>query len=367
LDDADLAVGSGRYPHVSTKGLVWGLGNMNLDANKIKRLSDAVIADDKGQQARNFSRIRSGFIAAVLSMAVLGLAINNTYVLHILIIALIWCIVVASWDLLIGYSGILNFAQLVFFAVGGYASQMLALQLGFSAFPAIIASMVIAAIFGLLIALPCLRLRGEYIALFTFAVHLAFPAILQLGRNYGTGGSAGLMGGQSIEFLGMQLRSGDRVGWYFLMLGITAACLWLIYFVLLRGRMGLAFTALRDAEQAAQSLGVNDIRFRLLSFAVSAGLTGLAGALYASYLGVITPAVLGNEFFLIAMTMLCVGGLGRFPGVILGAFIITIGNELLREFGEYRLLLLGAVVVASMVWLPQGIAAWLKIPKIPFR
>lgn len=323
--------------------------------------------DGPARQARILRRSQMGFALAVAALAGLGVVVESNYVLHILILTLIWCIVVASWDLLMGYAGLMNFAQLVFFAVGGYASQMLALQAGFAALPAVLASIGIAAVFGLLVGLPCLRLRGEYVALFTFGVHLAFPALLQLGRNHGTGGSAGLMGGQPLQFLGYTLTSGDKSGWFFLMLAATSFCVWLIYFLLLRGRMGLAFIALRDAEQAARVLGVNEVRYRLLSFMISAGLTGLAGALYANYVGVIAPTVLGNEFFLIAMTMLCIGGMGRFPGVILGAFAITIGNELLRELGQYRLLVLGVIVVASTIWLPRGIAAWLNIPRLPFR
>ncbi|MDN2565757.1 branched-chain amino acid ABC transporter permease [Aquibium sp. A9E412] len=319
------------------------------------------------QQAGFLRRSQIAFATSVACLAGLGLAIESNYLLHILILALIWCVVVASWDLLMGYAGLMNFGQLVFFAVGGYASQMLALQAGLGALPSLFVAVAASASFGLLVGLPCLRLRGEYVALFTFAVHLAFPTLLQLGRNHGTGGSAGLMGGQPLELFGYSLTSADKTAWFFLMLAIASFCVWLIYFVLLRGRMGLAFIALRDAEQAARVLGVNEVRYRLLSFVISAGLTGLAGALYANYLGVIAPTVLGNEFFLIAMTMLCVGGMGRFPGVILGAFVITIGNELLREFGEYRLLILGVIVVASTIWLPHGIAAWLKIPRLPFR
>lgn len=319
------------------------------------------------QQAKVLRRSQVGFALGIAVLAALGFVVKSNYILHILILTLIWCIVVASWDLLMGYAGLMNFAQLVFFAVGGYASQMLALQMELAAVPAVVASIGIAAVFGLLVGLPCLRLRGEYVALFTFGVHLAFPAVLQLGRSHGTGGSAGLMGGQPLQFWGYTLTSGDKVGWFFLMLAATSFCVWLIYFVLLRGRMGLAFIALRDAEQAARVLGVNEVRYRLISFVISAGLTGLAGALYANYVGVIAPTVLGNEFFLIAMTMLCVGGMGRFPGVILGAFSITIGNELFRELGQYRLLVLGVIVVASTIWLPRGLAAWLKIPRLPFR
>ncbi len=88
---------------------------------------------------------------------------------------------------------------------------------------------------------------------------------------------------------------------------------------------------------------------------ISAAITGVAGALYARYIGVVTPSILETEFFLIVMLMLCVGGMGLFPGAVLGAFIITIGNELLRSVGEYRLLVLGVTVLISVLFLPNGL------------
>ena len=88
---------------------------------------------------------------------------------------------------------------------------------------------------------------------------------------------------------------------------------------------------------------------------ISAAITGIAGAIYARYIGVVTPSILETEFFLIVMLMLCVGGMGLFPGAVLGAFIITIGNELLRSVGEYRLLVLGVTVLISVLFLPNGL------------
>ncbi|WP_447588482.1 branched-chain amino acid ABC transporter permease [Aquipseudomonas campi] len=295
------------------------------------------------------------FIGGIAALAVAGLLIDSSYLLHILILAMLWCLVVASWDLLMGFAGILNFGQLVFFAVGGYASQMLAMQAGLTPLVALASSVIICALFGLLIGLPCLRLRGEYVALFTFAVHLAFPTLLQQGRPFGTGGSGGLMGGTPLEIAGYSFVTADKTAWYFLALGIMAFCVWLIYFVLLKGRWGRAFIVLRDAEVPAKSLGVNEFGYKLLVFMLSAAITGLAGALYTNYVGVITPNILGNEFFLIVMVMLCVGGLGRFPGVLIGAFVITLGNEYLRDYGQYRLILLGLAVIVTLLVLPNGL------------
>ncbi|MBF2979639.1 branched-chain amino acid ABC transporter permease, partial [Pseudomonas aeruginosa] len=175
------------------------------------------------------------------------------------------------------------------------------------------------------------------------------------GRAFGTGGSGGLMGAEPLSIGGLVFASGDKQAWFFLMLALSALSVWLIYQVLLKGRWGRAFIVLRDAEVPARSLGVNDYGYKLLVFSLSAALTGLAGALYTSYMGVITPNVLGNEFFLIVMVMLCVGGLGRFPGVLIGAFVITLGNEVLREYSQFRLILLGLLVIITLLVLPNGL------------
>ena len=163
------------------------------------------------------------------------------------------------------------------------------------------------------------------------------------------------MGIPPFEAFGYTLSVVDKIGWYYLSLAVAVATAYLVYSVILPGRLGRAFVALRDSEDFARSVGVNDYHFKLIAFSLSGMVTGIAGALYAHYLGVVTPKILGNEFFLMVMLMISVGGIGRFPGVILGAFIITIGNELLRDTGQYRLLILGTCVVFSILFLPNGI------------
>lgn len=294
----------------------------------------------------------AGAAALVLASGPLWL---NDYFLHVLILCFIWTIVVAAWDLTIGYAGIFNFAQLALFSVGGYGSAMLAMRLGLPPLAAMAGAAVVTGIFGFLLALPCLRLKGEYVALFTFSVHLALPTFLEKGRAFGTGGATGLMGIPPVKLFGVTLNTANKTGWYLLALAAAAVAVWLIYAVIVRSRAGRSFVALRDAEDFARSLGVDDMRAKLLLFTLSAAITGFGGALYTHYIGVITPRVLGNEFFLLAMVMLSIGGMGRFPGVILGVFVVMIGNELLREFGQYRLLILGIAVVAVVIWLPDGL------------
>ncbi|HXV26183.1 MAG TPA: branched-chain amino acid ABC transporter permease [Alphaproteobacteria bacterium] len=291
----------------------------------------------------------------LLIFAGLGLILESSYIFHVLILCFLWSIVVAGWDLVLGYAGIFNFAQLVFFAVGAYASGMLSISMGFHPIVALLIAAVVAGLFGLLIGLPCLRLRGEYVALFTFAVHLALPPLIIQGRALGTGGSTGLIGVPPLQAFGLTMHTVDKQAWYFLTLAAAALVLYAVYFRVLRGKLGKAFVAMRDAEDFARALGVNEYKHKLIAFILSATITGFAGALYAHYIGVVTPKILGNEFFLMVMLMLSVGGLGRFPGAILGAFAITIGNELLRDTGQYRLLLLGTCVVLVILLVPEGL------------
>jgi branched-chain amino acid transport system permease protein len=295
--------------------------------------------------------------AAVAVLALGGMVITDSYIQHVLILCFLWCMVAAAWDLTLGYAGIFNYAQIALFATGAYATAMLTLKLGVPPLPAIALAVAITTLLSLVIALPCLRLQGEYVALFTFSVHLAMPPLIQLAKGWGTGGTMGLMGVPSIAIFGFTLGPLNKIGWYYLALAAAAASVYVIYFIVLKSRTGRAFVALRDSANFARSLGINEFKYRLLAFTLSALITGLAGALYAHYTSVVTPKILGNEFILLAIVMLAIGGIGRFPGAVLGAFVVTILNELLRDAGTYRLLILGILVVLTLLWLPHGLAS----------
>jgi len=298
---------------------------------------------------------RIPFLLVVGGFAIAGLLIDQRTLFNILILFFIWSIVVSAWDLITGYTGLFSFAQLVFFAVGAYAAAMLTINYGVAPLVALPLAGLIGGAVGMLVGLPCLRLRGEYVAMFTFAVHLALPSLIVQGRSIGTVGATGLMGLPPIELFGQTLVTGNKVAWYYFALLVAAAMIYLIYYVILPRKWGMAFVTIRDAEMFARSLGVNEYKYKLLAFTLSAAITGIAGAIYALYIGVASPRLLGNEFFLMVMLMLAVGGLGRFPGVILGALLITVGNEMLRGTGEFRLLLLGCAVVVVLLLLPSGV------------
>ncbi|MFC4732317.1 branched-chain amino acid ABC transporter permease [Salipiger abyssi] len=308
----------------------------------------------------HYLRDSLAFLGCAMAFLAAGLVIGENYVFHILILICIWSAVIAGWDLLIGYAGVFNYAQLVFFAVGAYGSAMLSVSGGLPALAAIPLAAGIGGLFGALIAIPSARLKGEYVALFTFAVHLALPSILQQTRGLGTGGSTGILGLPPISLFGQTFYAIDKQAWFLMALIVAVICIYLIYFVVLRSRFGLALLAMRDAPAFSEALGVNGRRYQIAAFAISAAITAFAGAFYAHYTAVVTPRILGTEFFLMAMVMLAIGGMGRFPGALLGVCVVVIGNEVLRSFDSYRLVALGLIVIGSVIFLPDGLGGFLS-------
>lgn len=281
---------------------------------------------------------------------------SNQYIMHILIMCLIYGVVAVGWDFMMGYAGIFTFGQFGFFAVGAYASGMLTLYAGIPVPFGILLAGLITAGTGIIIGLPCLGLKGAYIALVTFAFHMILVPLINsdLGRAMGTGGTRGLLDIPTLVVGGYSFSVTDKIPWYYLLLGITFLSLFIIYKIT-HSSIGLAFVSLRDSDKLAKSLGVDEFKHKLMVFAISAFLTGIIGAFYAHYVGIVSTRILGLDIFLMVMVMLVIGGMGRFPGAAIGAFIVIFLNEALRPLGEFRLFILGAIVVAVTVLQPEGL------------
>lgn len=280
----------------------------------------------------------------------------NRYIMNILTTCLIWAVVAASWDLLLGFAGIFSFGQVAFFVTGAYGSAILTRDFGISPWFGILAGGVIAGGLGLLVCLPCLRLKGAYIALATFAVHMILEPLLKskIGISLGTGGPQGLFIIPPLRLGGYTFSTMEPVPCFYVALGIFLVSLLIIYRIIF-SVWGLAFLALRDSEVFAKSLGVNDFKYKLLVFGVSALLTGSVGAYYAHHVQLLSPRMLSLDLFLTLMVMLVLGGIGRFPGAVIGALIATFFSEMLRPLETYRGLVFGGTVVLLVIFMPQGI------------
>jgi branched-chain amino acid transport system permease protein len=272
----------------------------------------------------------------------------DRFVLHVASLALIWAVVASYWNLTNGFAGITSLGNMGFFAIGAYTSAVLAKELNLVPWVTMpLGALVTAALVTVLVGLPVLRLRGIYIALLTLAFADALPSVITIFRGW-TGGGIGLLG---IPELLEDLEKWQA--YYFALAFFVLAELALV--LVIRGAPGLAFVALRDSEAFAQALGVDRFKEGLRVFAISAFFTGFAGALYAHVLGQVSPAMLGIEQFLMVISMWMLGGAGTLLGPILGAAIITFGNEYLRVAGSLRLGLLGLAIVVTVLFFPGGI------------
>ncbi|MFZ7128422.1 MAG: branched-chain amino acid ABC transporter permease [Desulfobacterales bacterium] len=302
-------------------------------------------------------RMTLSLTAIFAAMALLPVFFGGVdHIMHILIMCLVWAIVASCWDLIMGFAGIFSFGQVAFFVIGAYTSAILSIELSVPPLLAVWAAGAVAAASGALVGIPCLRLKGAYIALVTFAVHMILEPFLKsgMGRAIGTGGSRGLLTIPPIELFGVTFNADHKVAVFYLALGLAVGCSVVILMVI-RSFWGTAFLALKDSEQFAASLGVSAFRYKLAVFALTSFLTGIAGGFYAHYVGMLSTRMLGIDLFVTLMIMLVIGGIGKFPGAILGAIVTVTLNEALSPLGAYRPLTLGALVVILVLLLPNGI------------
>jgi branched-chain amino acid transport system permease protein len=219
----------------------------------------------------------------------------------------------------------------------------------------------ITAAIGVLVGLPCLRLKGAYIALVTFAVHMILEPFLKsdMGRFIGTGGSRGILTIPPIQLFGNTFSSAAPVPFFYLTLILSILCT-VIILIVIKSYWGTAFLALKDSEDFAASLGVSAFKYKLMVFALTSFLTGMIGGFYGHYVGMLSTRMLGIDLFVTLMIMLVIGGIGEYPGAILGAFITVTLNEMLSPLGPYRPLMLGALVVVLVLILPDGVVGLIR-------
>lgn len=275
-----------------------------------------------------------------------------------MILSAIYGILALGLNLVVGFLGILSVAHGAFFGVGAYTLGILTVKYGVSFWPALGLSTGVAGIIGLSFALPCLGLKGDYLALATFGFAVAafdlFNNLLDLTR--GPMGIPGIPGPELPTLLG-----GAKPA--FLLLTVTL--LGLSFFILnrlIRSPWGRILRAIRDQELVVSISGKNVKNYKLTAFMLSSALAGMAGALYASYLSYIHPSNFTPMLSIIALCMTVLGGLGSLAGSLLGAALLVIFPELLRFMpipnamaGTLNQFIYGSVMVVMMLRRPQGL------------
>lgn len=265
------------------------------------------------------------------------------YFLQVLTVIMINSILAVSLNLVTGYTGQLSLGHATFMGIGAYAATLLTLQLGFPFLASIILGAIVAAIFGFVKGVPTLRLKGDYLAIATLGFGEITKNIL-LNLEI-TGGPMGLRGIPKVTNI-----------------YIATTALILVIFSLNRimnSRVGKSFIAIREDELAAEAMGINTAKFKILAFTIGAFYAGIAGGLYAFLFRYINPKDFNFMNSIEILCMVVLGGMGNTYGAILGAFIITVLPELLRVvspvIAQYRMVLYGLLLVIMMIVKPQGI------------
>lgn len=314
-----------------------------------------------------------GFAAFAFAVVLPFLPFSNRYVVDIATTFLIYVMLGWGLNIVVGLAGLLDLGYVAFYAVGAYSYALIATQLGWSFWLCLPLAGAFAAMFGIMLGFPVLRLRGDYLAIVTLGFGEIIRIVLTNWVDF-TRGPDGISGiprpsffGASFgrtapdggvtfsELLGIDYSSQHRVVFlYFLILALAA----LTNLFTLRMRKlptGRAWEALREDEIACRSLGINPTNVKLSAFALGAMFAGFAGAFFSTRQGFVSPESFTFMESAIILAIVVLGGMGSQTGVVLAAFALVILPEWFREFEQYRMFLFGAAMVLIMVLKPTGV------------
>ncbi len=286
------------------------------------------------------------------------------YFLNILIIGGIFSILSVSLDIACGYVGILSLAHAVFYGIGAYTVGLLTVKAGYSFWPALILSGVLAGCCGLFIGIPTLRLKGDYLIMATLGFGVIFGNSLV---NFGslTGGPRGVTNIPAANILGLHCNT--DITFLVLLLTVWTICIGSIYLIK-NSPLGQVLFAIAEDEEGVAALGRNPTYFKVLAMVVSAFWAGIAGGLYASYIGYISPNLFTINASILIFTMVLLGGLRSIGGAIAGAFLLVTLPEVMRFIGlpntvaaVIRQMTYGALLILIMYFRPQGLSGMMKL------
>jgi len=286
---------------------------------------------------------------------------DNAYLLHICIMSGLYLIMALGLNIQLGSTGMVNFAFAAFFGVGAYTSALLTVNSHFSFWLGILAAIIISALFGLLIGSLTLKSTGFYYALVTMAFQIIFHLLVNNLRF--TGGSGGIsnipfptIGGHSfsssLNIFGINLPF--QANYYYLVLAVVLFSLYLAK-RLYNSRTGLVWNAIREDEIAAKCQGININKGKLEASAIGAIFGGMAGSIYAHYISFISPESFTFHFSVVLICIVILGGLDNILGVAIGAVLLTVIPEKIRFFAEARMLFYGIIIIAVLIFKPQGL------------
>jgi len=300
--------------------------------------------------ARLASARTGGLGALIVVLALAPLAFTNNYHYEIAILVALNAVTCVGLNLLIGYAGQISLGHAGFFGLGAYGSAILTARYGWPPLAALVAATAGTALLAYVVGRPILRLKGHYLAMATLGMGIIISIILVTEERF-TGGPDG-MAVPPFSVAGVAL-AGERA-WYAACAVMLLAAVWLAL-NLIDSPAGRALRALHGAEIGAQVSGVDAARAKLAVFVLSAVFASVAGSVAAHYAGFITPAKAGFFHSIELVTMVVFGGMASTFGAVAGAAALTLLPQLLTVFKEYEMVMMGAVMMGTMIFMPKGL------------
>lgn len=293
--------------------------------------------------------------AGIIFLFLLGLVEISPHIKNTLILASIFALFAASWDLLF-FSGQLNLGHGAFFGASAYTSAILSSKMGLPVWLTVPMGAVAGVIIGIIVAIPALRLRGPYLAIVTLAVPVILQGIVFVFPDV-TGGELGLFSLPAI--------SESTTFVYYFCLSIMLICVGIMWKLTdTRSRMirtGIIFCALREDEISARTSGINTVRYKILAFALSGFFAGIAGGLYAHTMKVVGPSTLEFLFSIYPLIWTVFGGSWTIYGPVVGAYLLYfLSMQLLAIFPEIRMTIFTAIIIGMILFMPEGITRWFR-------
>ena len=319
------------------------------------------LTESYSQELRLIRKPWTGVGIGLIAIALLSLPwLKQDYLVYIATVVFIYALGVQGQNILIGYTGQISFGQAGFLAIGAYtfghaSAQGIPLPLG------LLAAGIMAGIFGLIVGFPSLRLKGPYLAIVTMGFGIAIYQIL-LNSEIISGGRMGLTVKKLPALFGL---TQDVTFYYFILFLVLFFTI--VSYNTISSYAGRAFIAIRDNDIAAEAMGVNLARYKLLSFAISSFYMGMQGALYALLTGYLEPNLFTFSESITIFVAIVIGGMASIGGSIMGAAFVILVPQVFSGMKELVPIIFGVTILIIMIFEPQGIAGrWLKI-RLYFR
>jgi branched-chain amino acid transport system permease protein len=301
-------------------------------------------------------------LLGLIALILLPQIVHNPFVLHLFIMILFYAALGGAWNIIGGFAGQLSLGHAAFFGVGAYSCILLTLYTGLNPWAGMVGGMLITSVFAAAISYPSFRLRGPFFTLVTIAFAEVLRILVIYFKDF-TRGSVGITIPQKMGLANFAFQ--EKEPYLYIALAFAAG-VFLISYLIEQSRFGYHLIALREDEDAAESLGVNTSRTKMKAAVLSAALTSIGGVFYAQYILFIEPYSefsldLSVQFALVPM----IGGMGTAWGPVLGSFVLTPLQELLRSwlggrFAGLHLVIYGCILMLVVIFMPQGILGLIR-------